>query len=235
MPVISVTLRGPARIAHGPWSRPLQWQNSLLAAARGTVTGLTQMAYCACHADRHLPAFFASVALATRNLAPATKLVHKAPRACRQQRIFATPKKYLRKHMQHTCNTRATHVQHTCNTTCNRSIFAANSYDFRSTVQNFLLFLLKWPWDAESGQKAILIGNLQEKWSCCSLCCTCVARVLHVCCTSAAWKFPINRVDHMKTCQGTSLKLRKRKTIGLSETCPPNPAAVCPSQAFSDL
>ena len=83
---------------------------------------------------------------------------------------------------ENTCNTRATHVQHTCNTTCNRSIFAANSYDFRSTVQNFLLFLLKWPWDAESGQKAILIGNLQEKWSCCSLCCTCVARLLHVCC-----------------------------------------------------
>ena len=154
-----------------------------MAADGGTVTGLTQRAYCACHAKTswHLPSF-SQVPLATRNLVPATKLVHEAPRACRQQRIFVTPKKCLRKHMQHTCNTRATHVQHTCNTTCNRSIFAANSYDFRSTVQNFLLFLLKWPWDAESGQKAILIGNLQEKWSCCSLCCTSVARLLHVCC-----------------------------------------------------
>ena len=85
------------------------------------------------------------------------------------------------------------------------------------------LFLLKWPWDAESGQKAILTLNLQEKWSCCTLCCTlcctCVAHVLHMCCTSVAWKFPINCVDHVKTCQDTSLKPRKRKTDTRPYTC----------------
>ena len=75
-----------------------------------------------------------SAALATQNLAPATQLLHEAPRACCQQRTFVTLKQYLRKHMQPTCNTRATHVQHTCNTTCNTSIFPANSYDFRATV-----------------------------------------------------------------------------------------------------
>ena len=53
-----------------------------------------------------------SAALATQNLAPATQLLHEAPRACCQQRTFVTLKQYLRKHMQPTCNTRATHVQH---------------------------------------------------------------------------------------------------------------------------
>ena len=87
------------------------------------------------------------------------------------QGLLRPQRKYLRKHMQPTCNTRA------CNTTCNTSIFAANSFDFRATVQNVLLSLLKWPWGAESCQKGILIVNLQVKWSCC----TCVVRVLHVC------------------------------------------------------
>ena len=61
---------------------------------------------------RHAQMLLASVALATQNHAPATKLLHKAPRACRQQRTVVTPKAILEKtqaaNVQHTCNTRAT-------------------------------------------------------------------------------------------------------------------------------
>ena len=87
---------------------------------------------------------------------------------------------------ENTCNTRATHVQHTCNTTCNRSIFAANSYDFSldgAQISPFpfevALGRRKWPeshfdWKF-TGKVVVLLVVLH-------VCCTSVARLLHVCC-----------------------------------------------------
>ena len=140
--------------------------------------------------------------------------------------------------MQPTCNTRATHVQHTCNTTCNTTTFPVN------LQSKWLSAHFRRPKATSKGKGANFTpsgenhGNLQQKCSCCTLCCTCVARVLHVCCTSVAWKFPINCVDHRKTCQDTSLKPSKRKTGPYPCSVPkdiPHAVAIESGEVFLDV
>ena len=94
--------------------------------------------------------------------------------------------------VQQTCNRRATHVQHTCNTTT----FPVN-------------FQSKWLSGHFRRPKATSKGkgenfapssenhrNSQQKCSCCTSCCTCVARVLHVC-EPKLWKYPLMRSPYL--------------------------------------
>ena len=103
------------------------------------------------------------------------------------------PQNCLEISMQRTCNTRATHVQHTCNTTCNTTTFPVN------LQSKWLSGHFRRPKATSKGKGANFTPsrenhrNLQQKCSCCTLCCTCVARVLHVCCTCVArWLHVLN-------------------------------------------
>ena len=92
----------------------------------------------------------------------------------------AIPEKTHAANVQHTCNTRATHVQHTCNTTCNTTTFPVN------LQSKWLSGHFRRPKATSKGKGENFAPsrenhrNLQQKCSCCTSCCTCVARVLHV-------------------------------------------------------
>ena len=110
--------------------------------------------------------------------------------------------------MQPTCNTRATHVQHNVqheHFCCKFLGFSRDGVKFAPFPFEVALGRRKWPeshFDCKFTGKVVVLHV-----------------VLHVCCTSVAWKFPINCVDHVKTCQDTSLKPRKRKTYTRPHTC----------------
>ena len=97
-----------------PWCRNSRWLFFLKNPVKffwtfhaNTTVTVDQQSDFTCNYPRNA-CLLTSAALATQNLAPATKFLHEAPRACCQQRTFVTLKQYLRKHMQPTCNTRAT-------------------------------------------------------------------------------------------------------------------------------
>jgi hypothetical protein len=83
-------------------------------------------------------------------------------------------------HWKIPCNRRATHVQHTCNTTCNTTTLPVN------LQSKCLSGTFRRPKAISKGKGENFAPsrenhrNLQPKCSCCTSCCTCVARRLHV-------------------------------------------------------